>query len=241
MMCMKRAFFVVFLLIAQASHACQTALILSMDVSNSVDVGEYRIQVDGLAAALQDREIAEILVQDQVSLSVIQWSGVDRQVVSIDWQQMRSAADVRAFAAQTRALPRAFVLSDTAPAEAMMFAINHFPNAPKCARWVVDMSGDGTANSGGSVSATRRLAERRGITFNALAIESMGQAITNYYRKNVLTQDGFVMTAAGFQDYPPMIREKLLRELRQLIGEGPDQNGTYRLAQNRANRLMSQE
>ena len=191
-----------------------------MDVSNSVDVGEYRIQVDGLAAALMDKEIAEILVQDRVSLSVIQWSGADRQNVSIDWQQMRNPADVAAFANMTRALPRAFVLSDTAPAEAMMFAIDHFRSAPDCARWVVDMSGDGTANAGGSVATARRLAERRGITFNALAIESIGLAITNYYRRNVLTQDGFVMSANGFQDYPPMIREKLLRELRQLLGHG---------------------
>ena len=44
------------------AQACRTALILAMDVSNSVDPGEYRLQIDGLAAALRDPEIAEIVV-----------------------------------------------------------------------------------------------------------------------------------------------------------------------------------
>lgn len=210
------------------AQACQTALILTMDVSNSVDIGEFRIQIDGLAAALQDPEIVETLVHDQVALSVIQWSGSERQAISLDWHQMRSAADVADFACKTRNLPRAFVLSDTAPAEAMQFAIAHFSGAPTCNRRVIDISGDGTANAGGSVASARRLAERRGITINGLAIESLGLTISNYYRNNLRTRDGFVMTARGFRDYPPTIRAKLIRELSRLFGAAPNlSNGQF--------------
>jgi Ca-activated chloride channel family protein len=45
-------------IISNLSIACGTALILTIDVSNSVDPGEYRLQIDGLAAALSDPEIA---------------------------------------------------------------------------------------------------------------------------------------------------------------------------------------
>ena len=45
-------------IIPNLSIACDTALILKIDVSNSVDPDEYRLQIDGLAAALSDPEIA---------------------------------------------------------------------------------------------------------------------------------------------------------------------------------------
>ena len=36
------------------ADACDTALVLTIDVSNSIDTGEYRLQTDGLADALRD-------------------------------------------------------------------------------------------------------------------------------------------------------------------------------------------
>lgn len=95
--------------------ACDTALLLTIDVSNSIDIGEYELQTSGMADALLDRDIMEALVQGQSALAVIQWSGVERQVVSIPWTHIRTEADVRALAANARTMPRAFVMSDTAP------------------------------------------------------------------------------------------------------------------------------
>ncbi len=198
--------------------ACETALILAMDVSNSVDVGEYRLQIDGLALALQDPEISEILVRDRVALSVIQWSGIDKQAVSLDWEQMLSPLHVANFAQRVRGLERAFVLSDTAPAEAMRFALNHFRTAPDCTRRVIDVSGDGTPNAGGDTGPERIRAQRMGVTINGLAIEGLGIAITNFYRRSVITLDGFVMTARGHRDYARAIRAKILREISRVTG-----------------------
>jgi Ca-activated chloride channel family protein len=198
--------------------ACQTALVLAMDVSNSVDPGEYRLQVDGLAAALRDPVIAEILVRGQSALTVVQWSGANRQAVSLDWTQMYSQAQLSAFAAAVETMPRAFVLSDTAPAEALDFARRHLADGPDCARRIVDMSGDGTPNSGGEMGQARRRAERAGITVNGLAIEGIGVAISNFYRRSVITRDGFVVTARGHRDYARAIRQKILREISAAIG-----------------------
>ncbi|MDP4990698.1 MAG: DUF1194 domain-containing protein [Marivita lacus] len=212
-----RALFIT-LCFAQPAAACRTALILSMDVSQSVDPGEYRLQIDGLAAALRDPEIAEILVRDEVALSVVQWSGVDAQEVSLDWTQMRSPSHVELFAAAVAQLPRAFVMSNTAPAEAMRHALDHFDRGPECTRRVIDMSGDGTPNAGGEVGRVRRAAERAGVTVNGLAIEGLGRAITNFYQRNVITRDGFVETARGHRDYARAIRRKILREISAVFG-----------------------
>ncbi|WP_348647592.1 DUF1194 domain-containing protein [Marivita sp. S6314] len=206
------------LCLAQPAQACRTALILAMDVSNSVDPGEFRLQIDGLATALRDPEIAEILVRDQVALSVIQWSGVDAQEVSLDWTQMLSPSHVQLFANAVQRLPRAFVMSNTAPAEAMNKALRHFDRGPDCTRRVIDMSGDGTPNAGGKVGPIRRAAERAGVTINGLAIEGLGRAITNYYTRNVITADGFVETARGHRDYARAIRRKILREISTVFG-----------------------
>jgi Ca-activated chloride channel family protein len=201
------------LLAAAPASACATALILAIDVSNSIDDGEYLIQSEGLAAALEDPAIAEELVRGRIALSVIQWSGVDRQQVSIPWRRMTTPADVRAFSLEARAMPRAFVMSDTAVGALIAAALAHFAPVPDCKRRVIDISGDGSDNAGTDPTAGRRAAEAQGVQINALAIESLGVAITNFYRNRVITRDGFVMTARGHTTYAETLRRKILREV----------------------------
>ena len=209
---------VAFCLVAAPALACDTALLLTIDVSNSIDVAEYRLQTDGMADAFLDAEVSEALIQGQTAVAVIQWSGVDRQDLSIPWRQMRSLADVQGFAVDARLMRRAFVLSDTSPGDAILFALEQFADAPDCTRQVIDISGDGTPNSGTSTRAASRLAERRGVTINGIAIESMGVAITNFFALHVITRDGFVITARRHLDYPRAIREKILREVSRVFG-----------------------
>ena len=70
---------------ARILRACDLALVLAVDVSGSVDIDEYRIQMDGLAAALRDGIIAEALVRGGARVAVIQWSGSGRQELSLPW------------------------------------------------------------------------------------------------------------------------------------------------------------
>lgn len=201
-----------------ASQACDTALVLTMDVSNSIDSAEYRLQTDGLADALRDPEIVRTMVEGENYLTVVQWSGYDRQAVSIPWTQMRTALDVEAFAQKARLMERAFILSDTAPAEAIFFSLGLFDQVSDCRRKVIDVSGDGTPNGGSDVRAARNAAERAGVTINGIAIESMGLAITNFFRGAVITRNGFVMTARTHREYPQTIRAKILREISRIVG-----------------------
>lgn len=203
---------------AGPAWACDTALMLAIDVSNSVDVAEYRLQVDGLADALVDPEIVEAMVKGQIAIAIMQWSGVDKQVLTTGWLQIRSTADATDLSLAARTTPRAITLSDTAPAEAIYFALEQFADAPDCRRQVIDISGDGTPNAGSDAQLARNLAQTSGVTINGIAIEGMGRAISAYYRNALITRDGFVVTANGHRDYHAAIHDKILRELTIGIG-----------------------
>ncbi len=208
------------LCLAPQANACETALLLSIDISGSIDAGEYAIQIQGLALALNDDAIADTLVAGQMALAVVHWSGVGRQALVLPWKRMLSHADVRRFAAAAAAQPRAFSASDTAVGEAIDFSAAQFTAVGDCQRKVIDISGDGPENSGYTDAQARARTQAMDIEINAIAIEDMGNSapVTRYYQNWVITKGGFVMTARGLQDYPRAIREKILREISKVIG-----------------------
>lgn len=202
-------------LVPFAARACDTALLLAIDVSGSIDRGEYALQINGLYEALQDPDVEEALLQGQVALAVVQWSGVGRQALVLPWQRMLSPDALQRFAQNARNLPRSFEGSDTAVGEAISFATAQFAAVTDCKRQVIDISGDGPENAGTSVAHARTNAIAQNIDINAIAIEDMGLSAptTNFYKNWVVTPKGFVMTARGLQDYARALRAKLLREL----------------------------
>lgn len=211
---------VVLACLAAPTLACETALVLAIDVSGSISSGDYQVQAGGLASALADPEVAEALVKGQVALTVVQWSGDGQQTVSLPWSRMLTAAAVTRFADSASAMPRAFKGSDTAVGQGVSFALGQFAAVPDCARQVIDISGDGQENAGFTDARARSEAMAAGVTVNAIAIEAAGEAfpITTYYQRWVITQGGFVVSARGLQDYAETLRLKLLRELADPIG-----------------------
>jgi Ca-activated chloride channel homolog len=197
------------------SAACETALLLAIDVSGSIDAGEYQLQVDGLALALQDPQVQEALISGHSALAVVQWSGFDQQALVLDWARMETAQDIAAMVTNVQSQPRAFDGSQTAVGQAIRFSLAQFGAVSDCQRRVIDISGDGPENIGHTVTPARQEAMAAKVTINAIAIEDAGAqvAITNFYRKWVITPAGFVITARGLKDYPRALREKLLREL----------------------------
>ena len=56
---------------------CRQALALGLDVSGSVDGGEYRLQLDGLAAALREPAVIAAMLSvpsAPVHLAIFEWS-----------------------------------------------------------------------------------------------------------------------------------------------------------------------
>lgn len=200
-----------------AAHAaCGVALVLAVDVSGSVDVWEYELQTRGLESALRDPEVVAALVQNRAAVALVQWSGSGQQQLSVPWTRIEEPAQAARLAGRVGGAPRAFASNNTAVGEAIDFAAALFGRDVRdCARWVIDLSGDGDENEGFTVGRARRAALARGITLNGLAIEGLGtgQSITNFYRSWVITPGGFVITAQGHADFARAMRLKLLREL----------------------------
>lgn len=205
----------ILLMAASQARACQTALVLAMDVSGSVDAFEYQLQVEGVAAALRDPDVRDAVLRGQVAVSVLQWSGAMEQTVTLPWTRVQEPADLNRLTARIAAMPRAHAGGNTAVGDALAVAVDLFDSVPDCDRWVIDVSGDGDENEGYRLGAERRAAWARGITINGLAIEGMatGVSITSFYRRHVVTPGGFVITAQQHEDFFRAMRDKLLREL----------------------------
>ena len=122
--------------------------------------------------------------------------------------------------------PRSFA-DRTSISSAIEFGMAHLAQAPfELARRTIDVSGDGTNNSGGEVTQARDQAVAQGITINGLVILSEtplawnpdhtnpAGGLENYYRNNVIGGSGaFVMAAEGFNSFGKAIVKKMIAEV----------------------------
>lgn len=198
-----------------AAVACDVALALTIDVSGSVDPREYRVQMDGLAEALGNGDVRDALIAAEAQISVMQWSGANRQKVVAPWSSTRTHVDIDNLVKTLRTTPRAYRHFSTAIGDAVLAAaVMHVQIAGRCERAVIDVSGDGRSNEGVPLAQMRQQLARTGITVNALAIEKDNSDLSSYFQREVITGPGaFVITAVDFRDYARAIRRKLLREI----------------------------
>ncbi len=216
---------------APAGAACRQALALGLDVSGSVDAREYRLQLDGLAAALTDPEVRATLLAmpaAPVALAVYEWSGPDHQALILDWTPIDGPVALRRVAERLRGWQRAAAPETTALGQALLFGGALLARAPGCWARTLDISGDGRNNTGPRPRATRGAAVLAGVTVNALVIgadtgnpqdrrQAEIGALVSYFRAEVLRGPGaFLETALGFEAYPRAMKRKLLRELEGL-------------------------
>lgn len=209
------------------AKACELALVLAIDISGSVDTQEYRIQMDGLAAALNDPTVQDALVDSKAQIAVLHWTGASRQVLISNWRQMSQRSDVIEISQVVSDAPREYRHFSTAIGDALIVAADLLGQVGgACERKVIDVSGDGPSNEGADVSVVRDSLVRGGVQINGLAIETTDDTLTDYYRKNVIGGPGaFVLTAKTFEDYPRAIRRKLLREITKPVVEAPQPKG----------------
>ena len=204
---------------------CVAALVLALDVSASVDDGEYRIQMGGLADALVDPEVmAAILPYPGAGImaSAFVWSGFQHQDIVAPWTWLGSEAEIAAFAAGLRTVPRVHDYWPTALGRATVFAAGlHRDNPVPCRRRIVDVSGDGVNNDGPPPAFYRAQGFFAGLTMNGLVIRGATPDPVEHYGQQVLHGPGaFLEVADDFRDYPPAILRKLLRELQPMLGMG---------------------
>lgn len=203
-----------------AQDQCRLALQLGLDVSASVDEAEYRLQVDGLAAALLDPAVTEAFLNGPgpVALSIFEWSGRFQQDVLVDWTMITSPADLLAIAEGIAATTRRSQDFPTALGYALGFASTRFDEAPPCLFQTLDISGDGQNNDGFPPVAAFAHFDFDDITVNGLAIGGASREIGEYYAAEVIHGPGaFVEFALNHDHFAEALRRKLERELRAMI------------------------
>ncbi len=217
------------LLVAPAlAGDCRQALALGLDVSGSVDAREYRLQLDGLAAALTDPRVARALLSlpaAPVRLAVYEWSGPGYQHLLLNWTEVTDRATLDRIAARLAATGRQTAPPATGLGAAMRYGADLLDRQPGCWRRTLDISGDGRHNQAPHPREVKSRLEPRGITLNALVIGADAPrggdsrqpeigALSSYFRAWVILGPGaFVQTALGFDAYQAAMTRKLLREL----------------------------
>ena len=133
-----------------------TALLVSVDVSNSVDEARYRLQMEGIAKALEDPGVIAAITtgpQAAILFSIMTWA--DRSEITLPWTRISNATEAKAVAARIRKLPRAkgeFTCLSRMLRNVSDKVVSQIP--ANATRVVVDVSGDGVNNNGPMVTVT---------------------------------------------------------------------------------------
>jgi hypothetical protein len=221
-------------LAACAAEEVDLLLVLSSDVSRSVDAPKFKLQRDGYAAAIVNPRVIQAIrsgALGKIAISFVEWSGVGAQKIVIDWTIIRDEATAKDFSAQVIEAPRAFA-DRTSISGGIDFAMAQLARAPFTSnRRTIDVSGDGTNNSGRDVVDARDEALAKGVTINGLVILSERPMSWNadhtnppggldaYYRNNVIGGPGaFVMVAENFSSFGQAILNKLIAEIATVQG-----------------------
>src|SRR5690242_20622444 len=142
---------------AAAAQAASVALVLAVDVSESVSKERYVLQHDGIAGAFEKPQLINTIATTPggIEALVLEWSDPYRIAVTVDWTKIVDAASARAFAAAVRRSERSSH-GLTALGAALQAAGAAFDRLPEpAAHMVVDVSGDGIANFGPAPSEVR--------------------------------------------------------------------------------------
>ena len=200
-----------------AGAACKLALALALDISSSVDQREYRLQIEGLADAIESPEVVEAILMPEgahIAAMAYEWSGYQQQETIIDWVRLDSAKAIHTFAQRLRAHQRPYWDFATAIGKGIEYGARQFAHAPDCARKVIDVSGDGVNNVGVDPRYFYARGVLEGITVNGLVIRGAEPDPLPYYLSDVRHgPESFIAQAENFDDYLEAMKAKLLREI----------------------------
>ncbi len=193
-------------------------LVLAVDTSASVDKTEFALQLKGLSEAFRAPAVLDALSTagpGGIAVTLLQWSRPDQQEVASPWVRVFDEASAAAFAGRLAAAPRLLDGGGTAIGEALEKALRELNlNAFEGRRKVIDVSGDGRANTGIAPASIRAIAVAQGVTINGLAIMNEDRNLDQYYEAEIIDGPGaFVLPAKDYRDFARAIVAKLVREI----------------------------
>lgn len=203
---------------AQQPTPVDLQLILAVDSSGSIDAGEFRLQMDGLAAAFRNPAILDAIRGGQhgaIAVTLVEWSSVNQQHETVSWTAISDEESMLTFAEQIQGAPRFIPGGSTSVSDALRYSGTMFGRSGFVSdRRIIDVSGDGANNSGAAPEPIRDGLVAAGVTINGLAILNDEPNLKEYYAASVVGGAGaFVHVAASYQNFSDAILSKLIQEI----------------------------
>ncbi len=209
-------------------------LVLAVDISQSMDTEEQEVQRAGYVAALTSREFLDAIEVGpigRVAVTYMEWGGVDEHFIVADWTVIRDEGSAAHFASKIAEAPLRQVqrtsIASALEKSVQLVQTNQFMGL----RQVIDISGDGPNNQGGSVTDMRDRMVAAGVTINGLPLmmksnKNTWQAMLNldhYYEDCVIGGPGsFAIPVRSQEGFADAIRMKLVMEIAGLHMHEPD-------------------
>ena len=201
--------------------AVDLALVLAVDASGSVDDGEFKLQLAGIATGFRDPKVRGAIKsgpEARIAVMLLVWA--DHQVPKdrSNWFVIASDQDAETFAQVAETFARN-QNGATGIGEGLAAALRAIDTSGFDARRrVVDVSGDGRETAAREfvvlLPQARAMAYSQGVTVNGLAIANEDPGLLSYYRNAVQTGPGsFTLAAASYETFAEAMRRKLLREI----------------------------
>jgi len=190
---------------------------LLLDISGSIDSSEYDLQLLGYQAAFESDNVQNAIIngsEGQIAVQLIMWSGPNQQSVMIDWTLVDSAASADTLAADIAAIARPFS-GWTAIGEAIEYAYPLFEdNGFEGFDQIMDISGDGTNNSGVAPGIASDNAIADGVdTINGIVITTNQNVVDQYLDDVVNGETPFLLAPGNFDDFQTSIENKIIAEI----------------------------
>lgn len=199
--------------------SCAVALILLIDVSASVSDTDYTLQKNGVVSAFNDIQIQKIIEShsDGIAISIHEWS--TNTDITIPWIIIKTKDDLSMLIELiNKKQYNQNVSGMTGLGRAIDYAIDYFVKVPcQPDRKIIDVSSDGKSNIGIEPLIVRDRAIQELVTINGLPIlNETEKDLVDYYQTNIITPDGFLISANGYMDFIRAIKRKLLLEIANL-------------------------
>jgi hypothetical protein len=213
-----------------ATAEVDLALVLAVDVSNSMDPDEQELQRQGFVEAFRSPLVHDAIrngMLGRVAVTYMEWAGSWVQHVVVPWTEIEAAEDALGFADQ---LARAAIRRGprTSISGAIDFSVGLLAQRQgEAMRQVIDISGDGANNQGRPVTKARDEAVAKGVTINGLPLLLKRptnwwdvENLDEHYRDCVIGGHGAFMIPVREQaHFAEAIRMKIIREIagRELV------------------------
>ncbi len=194
------------------------ALVLAVDTSGSVSMDRFELQKRGYAAAFRNPQVLNAirsLGTQSIAVTMFQWTGPFLHIVVADWALVKDAASATAFAGTIDAAPRRLFGGGTSISGAIDYARTLLAQSSyKGARRIIDVSGDGSNNSGRPAEMARDEAVADGVGINGLPILTVEPDLDHYYFTHVIGGPGaFMVPVANYDNFADAILKKLINEI----------------------------